>query len=196
MKKALEKTEFRVPAEFQMRFRKIEGQELSMFRAYSVRPSPTSSARMEVESYIRNLDAKDTVRTLVERAFYILLNIDQRLERLEETVLNHVTGKSQDHTIYDWVSGSIGSSCMSFITEADADPLAVGDILLLDFLLPDLPEQRIVATGKVRERDSQEHWIVDFDAIHPDDGELIHRFLMLRQREILRERAASKKLDE
>lgn len=187
---------FKVPSEYQIRYRVIDETELKFFSEYAIRPSPTSAARGEIEFLLRSVDVSHEMRTLIERAFQLLLNIDQRLERFEEDFLNFVVEKKEELKPYEWVSGQLGASGVEF-KEEHQELVALNDYLLLDILLPSLPEQRVVAAGKVAEVDpNTKHMEIEFTAIHPDDQEFIHRYSLQRQRELARERAAAKKRSE
>lgn|GEM_PF-7093526 len=165
-----------------------------MFQSVAMRPSPTSAVRAEIDNFIQTIDASDGMRNLIEKAFYLLLNIDQRLERLEEEFLKMMFGKKEEISQYEWVAGEVGAGGIAFRSEGHAS-VKQEDMVLLDILLPDLPEQRIVAAGKVREMKPESQFEIDFLSIHSDDREFIHRFVMARQREILRERSMHKHED-
>lgn len=185
---------FRVPCEFQLRFKKVAADEYKLFSSYALRPSPTSAARAKIENYVGLMDAKDGLKGLVETAVGILLNIDQRLERVEENILSILLDRKDDFVPYEWVSGEIGAQGVAFQWE-EPSALQKGDQILVDMLLPDMPEHRIVAAALVADLKEDGELIVDFEAIHHDDQELIHRFVLGREREILRERARQKKND-
>lgn len=186
---------FRVPCEFQLRFRKAGPDELELFKSIAMRPSIGSTTRTEIENAIQTLDSRDGMKTVIEKSVAILINIDQRIERMEENVLNILLDRKEEYIAYEWVSGDIGAGGAMFHWE-EGEALKAGDDLLLDILLPDMPEHRIVAAAKVTDSSKTPEVSTEFVAIHPDDKEFIHRFVMARQREILRERSRAKKTDD
>lgn len=182
---------FRVPCEYQLRFRKAGPNELELFRSIAMRPSIGSTTRTEIENAIQSLDSRDGMKTVIEKAVAILINIDQRIERMEENVLSILLDRKDEYIPYEWVSGDMGAGGAMFHWEEGQD-IKVGDEVLLDMLLPDMPEHRIVAAAKVVSVNQSSEISTEFLAIHQDDKEFIHRFVMARQREILRERSRNK----
>jgi hypothetical protein len=177
----------RIACEFQLRFRAIQPDELEVFKSYAMRPSPYSTLRSEIENQLAAMTIRDESKVLLEKAFQILLNIDQRLERIEEQVQNSKSGSHAILESYEWLHGELGAESISF-TPDKAKPVKVGDLLLLDIVLPSLPEQRMVCAIRVNAiADGQ----IDgnFEAIHDDDKEFLHRFVIAREREVLRARA-------
>ena len=183
---------FRIPCEYQIRFRVVNDEELSVFKNYALRPSPYSSLRTELETQLHAMQIREESKFLFEKAFQLLMNIDQRLERLEEAI--HKSSATAIVESYEWVHGDLGAGGVSFTTESKPQAKA-GDHLLLDILLPSLPEYRLVAAGKVLHIEKQNQMGVEFVAIHEEDREFIHRFVIQRERETLRARALGKKKD-
>ena len=107
---------FRVPCEFQLRHRVLEDQEFEVFKSFALRPSPYSSLKVEIENQLNNLPVGASSRLLFEKAFQILVNIDQRLERLEETFNQYIQG-SEKLEAYEWVTGNLGAGGLEFIHE-------------------------------------------------------------------------------
>ncbi len=183
---ASEREYFRVPCEFQIRVRTIEIEELNLFVSQAMRPSPYSILRMEVETQLSQLSFRDETKVLLEKAFQLLINMDQRLERMEETL-----GQSQGDIApglnpYQWTQGDLGAGGLSFDL-ADSTNFKVGNHVMIDCVLPAMPEFRFVAAGKIVAIDSTKV-SSEFVGIHADDREYIHRFVMARQREQLRGR--------
>ncbi len=179
---------FRVPCELQIRFRVLNDDEFNVFKSYSLRPSAFSAMRMEVENQIRNLSIRDDSKALFERAFQILINLDQRMERIEEQLQQIAHGGKAILEVYDWVHGDLGGGGIAFKSEKTSK-LKKGDRVLVDAILPALPEYRFVAACDVAHVDADGTVGMHFLAIHDDDREFIHRFVTAREREILRARA-------
>jgi len=189
-----DRSSFRIPSEFQIRFRKVTEEEAQIFTSFAMRPSPVSAARGEIEGLISSLPFQDSGRVLIEKAFHFILNMDQRLERLEEILNQRVHQDEIGLKPYEWVSGEIGSHEVLFRWESDPE-LESGDRVLIDLLLPDLPELRVVACGRVINYSEEQASLIELESIHADDREYLHRFILARQREMLRDRAAAKKQD-
>lgn len=177
---------FRVECEFQYRARRIDPSELEVFRSVSMRPAPTVGVRNEVETLLRGSDLGEGMKTVVERSMAILMSIDQRLERIEEDISMIITGQGEKLQAYEWVAAEMGSK--GFIAELpQVENPQVGEYILMDALLPTMPEHRIVATMRVDEVDgAAAHF--KFDALHAEDEEFVFRFVRSREREILRSR--------
>ena len=156
-----------------------------------MRPSPHSTLKSEIEAQIANMGIREESKLLFEKAFQILLNIDQRLERLEENMHHVMAGDKQVLESYDWVHGDLSAGGLSFVSEAKKD-VKVEQTVLLDMLLPSLPEQRIVTAAKVIYADDAGKIGLEFSAIHEDDKEFIHRYVISREREMLRNRAVAR----
>lgn len=179
---------FRVPCELQVRFRKVNDEELKLFKQYGLRPSPYTSLRMTIEQDLQRLSIREESKTLLEKAFQILLNIDQRLERLEEYLQGQNSDAPEIKESHEWVRADLSAGGIAFIPSKEKD-LKIGDDLMLDLLFPSLPEQRVVCAGKVVHIQSDGNIGIDFSEIHQDDQEFIHRFVIEKEREVLRARA-------
>jgi len=183
---------FRVSCELQLRFRKIDAEELRVFRAYGLRPSPYTSLRMGIEAELNRLSLEGGNRNLMERAFQLLLNIDQRLERLEEMIQIQTSKEPVIRETHEWFHAELSASGFSVILAKDLN-LKSGDDLMMDMIFPSFPEQRIVCSGKILALSSANGMAnIDFMDIHKDDREFLHRFVMEREREILRGRKDNK----
>lgn len=191
----MERSYFRIACEFQIRFRKIDAEELKVFKSHAMRPSPYSSLRMELENQLQNMSIKAESKFLFEKAFQILVNIDQRLERLEEQVMGLRLGDQVTPDSYEWTHGDLGAGGLSFKAPSKSD-VQVGDLVLVDILLPSMPEYRLVAAAKVVHLEGEGPVLgLEFDAIHEDDREFIHRYVIQREREMLRNRAQTQKTE-
>lgn len=180
---------FRVPCEFQIRFRVIDEEEFKVFESYAMRPSTHSRLRGEIEGQLRGMEIREQSKSLFEKAFQILLNIDQRLERMEEMLLEKAENQSKlIKDSYEWVHGDISAGGISCTPKAHKGG-KVGYLVLLDVLLPMLPEYRLVAAGKVARIEKNGEVGFEFSAIHEDDREFLHRFVISREREMLRSKA-------
>ncbi len=186
----VERNYFRIACEFQVRFRVISDEELGVFSNYAMRPSPYSHLRFELENQLQAMDIRDESKFLFEKAFQILMNIDQRLERLEEQMQSIKTGDKGVLESYEWVHGDLGAGSTAFVASKTTE-VKVGNHILLDIILPALPEYRFVAAAKVVHVD-EKNIGCEFSAIHEDDREFIHRYVIQREREVLRNRAQSK----
>ena len=182
-----EREYFRVPCEFQIRFRKIDEEELRQFLTNAMRPAPSSILRMEVETQLSQLSFRDETKILLEKAFQLLLNMDQRLERIEETMEQAKALGSSPLTPYAWVHGDLGAGGLAFESEKAA-VLKEQEILLTDLVLSSMPEFRFVAASRIVKIEGL-RMNCEFVGIHADDREYIHRFVMARQREQLRSRS-------
>lgn len=181
-----DKDYFRVPCEFQMRSRVVDEQERELFKTVSVRPSASLSLRSEVEGLLRGSQLDESLRSVVDYGFALLLNMDQRLERIEEEFSLFVSGQKEKIQQYQWVSADLGAEGLWVPRSVLADAKE-GDFLLMDILLPSMPEQRLVATLEwVECREGQAHLL--FDGLHKEDEEYLFRFIRSREREILRSR--------
>lgn len=189
-----EKAFFTVPCEMQARYRVISEEEFQVFKVHGLRPSPGSSIREEVENQVKSLDLDDTGRSLVEKLFKLILNIDQRIERIEESLQKKPSPSGTEAEPYEFYQAELGAEGILLKIDA-ASGASVDDIVLLDMILPSLPEHRIVAAGTITELEPNQTIRVRFSAIHGDDREFIHRFSMIRQRELLRERAREEESD-
>src|SRR5665213_2690546 len=129
---------FRVACELQVRFLVIDEAELQVFQNYAIRPSPYSSLRYELENQLQSMDIREESKFLFEKAFQLLISIDQRLDRVEEQMQLHRAGTKSIPDSYEWVHGDLGAGGLAFSTETKLD-VKVGDILLIDALLPSLP---------------------------------------------------------
>jgi hypothetical protein len=178
---------FRVACEFQIRSRKIDEKELEMFRSFAMRPSQYSTLRYDLEHQFSSLNIREESKTLFEKAFQILINIDQRLERIEEQIQALRAKDEISLQNYEWIHGDLSAGGIYYHTDTKIN-FSVSDIVLIDLLLPSLPEYRVVAAARVSRAESQE-LAMEFEAIHSDDQEFIHRFVMSREREMLRARA-------
>jgi len=178
---------FHVPCEVQIRFRELSHQEMTAFQQFGLRPSPYTQLRVGIESEISRMSFGEESRTVMEKAFQILINIDQRLERLEELIQAQISGTPVIKEGHEWVQADLSAGGMAFIP-ATPKPIKVGDHVLLDLILPGLPEQRVVAVADVTELQG-EKVNVKFNMLHQDDKEAIHRFVLEREREILRSKA-------
>lgn len=190
-KSSSEPSYFRVACEFQVRARKIDEEELRVFEEVSLRPSPMASIRGEIDTLLRASPLDEGSKSVVDYVVSILLNIDQRLDRIEEDMQNFFRGEKSEIQFYEWVSGEIGGEgCiveMPEITDANE-----GDHLIMDLLLPTLPEQRIVAVGQIQQKPEPSKYHLEFKLIHADDKEYLYRFIRSREREILRARKKQK----
>jgi hypothetical protein len=180
---------FRIACEFQVRFRSIDDEELRVFRNYAMRPSPHSTLKFEIESELQGMEIRQESKFLFEKAFQLLINIDQRLERIEEQIAQRESSVLPDS--YEWVHGDLGAGGLSFGVQSKAIPQS-GSTVLVDVILPALPEYRFVAASKVIHSEKKDLVSVEFLAIHEDDREYLHRFVIQREREILRSRAVAK----
>lgn len=184
---------FRVPTEFQLRFRPLSDEEKNIFSQASMRPSPYSALRSELDAMIESSRGGEFNRGLIERAFQILINIDQRLERIEEDLHQLASGGKSEVQSFQWYRGELGAKGLLLeASELKDFKFADSQELLLDLLLPSLPEHRIVCTAKSYKLSSG-HILFFFDSIHEDDLEYLHRYLASREREMLRARASQKK---
>ena len=179
---------FRVPCEFQIRFREISDEELNVFKSFAMRPSPHSTLRAEVEGQLQAMPIRDESKVLLEKAFQILLNMDQRLERLEEQFQAFMSGAKPTLDSYEWVHGDLSAGGVAFVFEKGVK-VKPDSRLLIDLILPAMPEYRLVAAAQVNYVNPDGRVGTDFLAIHEDDKEFIHRFVIAREREMLRNRA-------
>lgn len=180
---------FRVPAELQLRFRKATADELKVFKEFGLRPSPYSTLRMSIENELNRTSMGEEAKLLLEKAFRILLNIDQRIERIEEFIYNQKSDAPEIQESHEWVHADVSAGGIAFTPPKDKE-LQKGDFVMLDMLFPSLPEQRVVCSGKVVHAEPKNmHIGIEFESIHDDDREFIHRFVTEREREILRARA-------
>lgn len=178
---------FRVPCEIQIRARVIDQAEFEMFQKVTLRPSPVASLRSEIESLMRVSSLDESLRGVIANAFSLMLNIDQRLDRIEEDLSLFIQGKKEHITPYEWTRVELGAE--GFLAQlAQLPKLTMGDLVLVDFLLPSFPEQRIVAAVKVVEDSNPEEVHFRFECLHDEDLEGIFRFIRSREREILRSR--------
>jgi hypothetical protein len=189
-----ERSYFRIACEFQVRYRAIDEEELRVFRSYAMRPSPYSGLRYELENQLQSMAIREESKFLFEKAFQLLMNIDQRLERIEEQVQK----SSATHIAesYEWVHGDLGAGGLAFSPESKQVNVKPGQELLVDVILPSLPEYRFVAAAKVLHTEKKDQIGVEFVAIHEDDREFIHRYVIQREREVLRARAQGKSKEE
>ena len=178
---------FHVPCELQIRFRELSPEELSAFQSFGLRPSPYTQLRLGLESEFSRMQMGDESRSVLEKAFKILINIDQRLERLEELIQGQMSGAPVIKEGHEWVQADLSAAGLSFIP-ASPKQVKVSSQILLDIILPGLPEQRVVATATIVAIEG-EKVRVEFSMLHQDDKEAIHRFVLEREREILRSRA-------
>lgn len=180
---------FRIACEYQLRFRVIEKEELQVFQNYAMRPSPHSTLKYEIESQLQTMEIRQESKFLFEKAFQLLINIDQRLERIEEQLTQR-----ENHSIkenYEWVHGDLGAGGLSFHGRSENLP-AADSIILVDVILPSLPEYRFVAASRVVPSNRQGILSIEFISIHDDDREFLHRYVIQREREMLRTRALAK----
>lgn len=180
---------FRITCEFQVRFRAIDAEELQVFQNYAMRPSPHSTLKFEIENQLQSMEIREESKFLFEKAFQLLINIDQRLERIEEQLSQRDTKTLPD--TYEWVHGDLGAGGLAFGSASKVRPQP-GETILVDVILPSLPEYRFVAASKVVQSEKKDQICVEFLAVHDDDREYLHRFVIQREREILRARAVSK----
>lgn len=179
---------FRVPCDFQIRYTKLSNTEFEVFESHSTRPSTMSSVRMDIHNLVSTLDLRDGAKSLIEHGVNLLLSIDQRLDRLEENVLKLLLDQKDEYVPYHFVHGEIGAVGMTFETDT-IQSLRKGDRLLCDFILPDMPEHRIVAALEVKSLTDEGGVDGEFVSFHHDDQEFLHRFIRSRERQILRQRA-------
>jgi len=182
------RTYYRVPCELQIRFRRLDNEELKVFSSFAMRPSPHSNLKTEIEQQLQGIGIREESKTLFEKAFQLLLNLDQRLERIEEQLASLASGAKSTLDSYEWVHGDIGAGGLAFFPESK-NPLLKGEKLLMDIILPTLPEHRFVVAAEVSHIDEVGKVGTKFISIHEDDREFIHRFVISREREILRLRA-------
>lgn len=182
----VERDYFRVPCEFQLRYRKIDENELEHFRS-ALRPSPYSTFRMNLENQLASMGIQEESKVLLEKAFQLLINMDQRLERLEEQIQGLKIKDDMNTQQYEWRAGDLGAGGISFDDQDHAD-MKQGDAVVLDVILPSMPEYRFVSAARVSHVNSDGLGF-EFIEIHSDDQEYIHRFVRSREREILRTRA-------
>lgn len=183
---------FKVSCELQLRFRKVDAEELRVFKEFGLRPSPYTSLRMGIETELNRLSLQGENRILLEKAFQLLLNIDQRLERMEEFIQNQNGKEPMIRERHEWFHADLNASGLAFIPMKDSK-LSSGDTLMLDMIFPSFPEQRIVCSGQVMSAAGKNNAVqVNFVDIHQDDREFLHRFVMEREREILRARKENK----
>jgi c-di-GMP-binding flagellar brake protein YcgR len=150
---------------------------------------------MGIESELHRLDIHESSRALLEKAFQMLLNIDQRLERLEEGLLHPQPEENLSHEKHEWVRADLSAGGLAFLCPEGKNH-QVGDFVLLDIVFPSLPEQRVVCSGKVVHFNKDQMMAIDFLDIHKDDKEFIHRFVLEKEREILRARADDRKSEQ
>jgi hypothetical protein len=179
---------FRIPCEFQIRFRKIQDDELDVFTAYAMRPSPYSHLRNEIQSQLAAMDIRHESKALLEKAFQILLNIDQRIERIEERLDAKEDEGTKIFESYQWVHGHLGAGGLTFQPEGPKTA-EVGEKILMDLLLPSMPEQRIVSAGQIIRKEQDGVLVIEFVAIHQEDEEFLFQFVASKEREMLRARA-------
>lgn len=171
-----------------MRLRRVEGEELGVFKSFAMRPSPYASLKAEIDTTIQSLGVREESKTLFERAFQLLINMDQRLERIEEQLLQMSRGEKAPVDSYEWIHADLGAGGLVF--EAGSQwKVSAGDSVLLDLILPALPEYRLVAAAEIKDGGAPRRFEAIFTFIHDDDREFIHRFVMSRERELLRARA-------
>ncbi len=184
----IDRESFRIACELQIRFRKIDGEEARVFREFGLRTSPYTSLRSTFEIELNRLDAPTEMKGLLEKAFQVLLNIDQRLERIEEFVQGQQAEASTIKDSFEWVHADLSPGGIAFAPSKGVD-IKEGDLLMMDMLFPSLPEQRVVCSGRVVHKGKLGAVGVQFDQIHQDDQEFIHRFVLEKEREVLRARA-------
>jgi hypothetical protein len=180
---------FRIACEFQVRIRVIDDEELVVFKNYAMRPSPYSSLKYELENQLQSMQIREESKFLFEKAFQLLINIDQRLERIEEQLVQREARAATE--TYEWVHGDLSAGGIAYQTQSK-QPMKLDDKVLVDVILPSLPEYRFVAAGKIVHLDASLNLGVEFLAIHDDDREQIHRHVIQRERELLRARAGAK----
>ncbi len=174
--------------------RALTDEEAKLFLASPSRPSPYSALRSELKNLTESLKFSDAYKTMIEKAFQLLINMDQRLERMEEQIYSMTSDKESDLLGYQWMLGEIGG--LGIKLDKKNIPQNTGDqIWLLDFILPSLPEQRVIATALLEDLGSETD-LLRFQSIHEADRECIHQFVAAREREILRERAAKKRSED
>src|SRR4051794_5364273 len=93
---------YRVPTEFQIRIKRLSPAELEVFQSFALRPSAYAGLRTEIETQIQSLEIREESKNLFQRAFSLLLSIDQRLERLEESVQNAALKEGSTIEAYEW----------------------------------------------------------------------------------------------
>lgn len=179
---------FRVPCELQLRFRKIDQEELRVFKQFGLRPSPYSSLRAGIETELSRLMLDSEMKHLLEKAFQILLNIDQRLERIEETLAGQAKEAPTVQDSHTWVHADLSAGGIAFVPP-EKSSVQKGDFVMLDLIFPALPEQRVVCAGRVIHEGKEGAVGVEFTEIHQDDLEFVHRFVLEKEREMLRTRA-------
>jgi hypothetical protein len=180
---------YRVACELQIRFRKADADEVNVFKEFGLRPSPYSNLRTTIETELNRSSLSDEAKMLLEKGFQILLNIDQRLERLEELIQSQHSDEPIIQESHEWVHADVSAGGIAFVPPKDKS-LKVGDLLMIDMIFPSLPEQRVVCSGKVLHAGQKDGTVgIVFESIHQDDKEFIHRFVLEREREILRARA-------
>jgi len=181
---------YRISCELQIRYRKAEAEEIGMFKNFGLRLSPYTSLRNTIESELHTADLPEAGKSLLERAFQILLNIDQRLERLEELIQHQgVETPTPGQEAHEWIHADVSAGGISFVPTKDKK-LNMGDLVMMDMIFPSLPEQRVVCSGKVvHAGQKNDHLGIEFEYLHEEDREFIHRFVLEKEREMLRARA-------
>lgn len=185
---------YRVPCDMQVRYKKIGAEEADLFKAYAIRPSSHSSLTQEIDLQVQQSSFSAEAKFLFEKAFQILLSIDQRLDHLEERLNSDQSGITDIEMTYEWATGDLSASGIGLRLQSPPSVQA-GDKILLDVVLPALPEHRFVATAEVAHTKEKNEIGLNFISIHEDDREFLHQYVRKREREILRSRAQKRNSD-
>lgn len=174
---------FRVPAVVKMRQQPTGHKTL--------RPFVLSSVRSEIEMHLHSSSLDKNDKLLTEKMFELVLGLDLRLQRIEEQLDAVLNQALEQYPRWFSVALDLGAEGF-YVKKSDWPFKAQPDASLnIEFLVPVVPEWPFQAILSTRPSKNSEYWHFGFEEIHYDDREMIHRYLRIRERELLRARQKS-----
>ncbi len=170
---------------------KIRRKEIQLRAA--ARPNSLSSTRSDIEMQIHEADLGKEEKVLAERLFDVLLGLDIRLQRLEEQVGALLSGNPKSYEVFREIPMELGAEGIVVSKEVwpFGEALEKGDGF--EIVLPFVPEWPFQTSLQMAESVGVDSYHFRFKHIHKDDQELIHRYLRVREREVLRARRSESK---
>jgi hypothetical protein len=153
-----------------------------------LRPLGLASIRSEIEMHLHSSGMDKEEKLLTEKMFELILGTDLRLQRIENQLEAVLSNNSQKYEAFMTVPLELGAE--GFVVKKSAWPFGpVEAELALDILVPVVPEWPLQVKVQQAKWDSEDSWHFRFSEIYNDDREMIHRYLRIRERELLRSRS-------
>lgn len=176
---------FKVPCEIKWRVKSLNPQEFNEKAKSGVALGHLASFRSDLDTQLRSTSLKGPEKVLMEKAFELLMSIENRLDRVEEFI--STLSKESTSSFVPYQSSLIELGAAGFILQ-EQEWKGPMECLEVEMLLPAVPEYRLRVLVRQVQRVGG-FWHFRFEALALDDEEAVHRYIRQRERELLRSRS-------